>query len=299
VHARRGFGTGDDVRLALPRAVDEPVALSALRARVTTAPLPELDDAFARMQRWYSDCDATAAPCAAQTLRRVSSRFRVADANVVLALHGIALVRGPEVHVTHGTGLFAKPARFKSNSERDGVRLLVRVFNETKWPELASELAETAFTTREPATLRAAADALRSVARSTGDAGAYALLAEVELLQQQYDAAAADGKRADDGGDARGARARGMALLLAGDDIAAGGDAYLRGLRGATGSLLHRYFDDIRGLLGDDEMDAWEKLQPGTVRSGSAQTLGVAGAHGGRIGARAARRAPPAARVRR
>jgi hypothetical protein len=242
-------------------AVDEPPALNALRARVTAASA-EVDDALARLQRWYAECDATAARVAAQTLRRVSSRFRVADANVVLALHGVALVRGPEVHVTYGTGLFAKPARFKSNSERDGVRLLVRVFNETKWPELASELAETAFTTRDPATLRAAADALVAVAAETGDAAAYALLAEVELLQRQYDAAAADGKRADDGGDARGARARGMALLLAGDDITAGGDAYLRGLRGATGSLLHRYFDDIRGLLGEDELDAWEKLQP-------------------------------------
>jgi hypothetical protein len=241
--------------------VDEPPALVALRARVTGS-TPELDDAFARMRRWYRDCDATAARVAAQTLRRISSRRGLADADVVNALHGIALVRGPEVHVTHGTGLFAKPARFQSNSERDGVRLLVRVFNTTKWPELATELAETAFTTRKPETLRAAADALRSIAAEANDAGAYALLAEIELLQQQYAAAAADAKRADDGGDARGARARGMALLLAGDDMAAGGDAYMRGLRGATGSLLHRYFDDIRGLLGDDEMDAWEELEP-------------------------------------
>ena len=82
----------------------------------------------------YGALDEDPAAAAAHAAAAVSMAEATGAADIgtlARALHGLALVRGPEVHVTRGSGVFAKPARFLSNSERDGVRLFAVVLGST------------------------------------------------------------------------------------------------------------------------------------------------------------------------
>jgi hypothetical protein len=242
-------------------AVSEPPAVQALVARVNR-PSHELNRAVQLLQSWFLECDASAAREAAQLLGRLAGRSGF-DSDVISALHGIALLRGPEVQIANASGLVLRPARFGSNAERTGVRLLLRVLLEKRWPEIADELAEVGFATRSDATLNATASVLRQLATETGDSSAegyWALLSEVDLVRGDFAQATENALRAERGGDARGARVRGIALLLSGSDPDVGGSVYMGAIGSATGPLLHRYFDDVRGVLDDEELRAWAQL---------------------------------------
>ena len=242
-----------------PRAV--PPTVESLLDRAQVAPdWPA--DAEVQLLRWYRDCDETAGRMAVQTLQRAQRRTNSSDP-VLLALLGVALVRGPEVQVPRSVGAYLRSTHHFSNSERDGARLLARVAESEGWREVWQEMAAVAVATRKDETLKLASSTLWELADTADDPELSSTLAEVELVRGDSAAAERASARAANAGAPRGMRVAGILRLRAGND-AEGAALYLRGLGLAFEDAdVQPYFDDLRMLLGEDELAQWLALEAG------------------------------------
>ncbi|HEX2166898.1 MAG TPA: tetratricopeptide repeat protein [Longimicrobiales bacterium] len=218
-------------------------------------------EAVGNLRKWIFDCDHTAARVAAMSLRSERRRTNSTDP-FLRALLGLILVRGPDIHVLNAEGALIRPMNRHTNAEIEGVRLLTDVVEDTGWPEIVTELAAVAVITGKSESLKVTAESLRSVPDSLREAQFWTALGEVELARGEYDAAR-DAVEAIAPAGPRAARVLGIALMLDGR-ADAGATAYLEGLSAAAKpDVLHRYFDDIRLLLGPDEMAEWNTLDDG------------------------------------
>jgi hypothetical protein len=226
-----------------------------------TEGLSRHEEAVAEIREWITTCDHTAARRAAMSLRNERRRTNSTDP-FLRALLGLALVRGPDVHVLHAEGALLRPVNRHTNAEIEGVRLLTAVAAETGWPEVVAELAAVAVATGKSESLKNSAEALREVPANVRDAPYWMALAEVELARDDAAAARAAIEHVT-GEDPRAQRVLGIARMLSDSDPAAGADIYLKGLAHAADEALHRYFDDLRLLLSDDEITKWNALEDG------------------------------------
>ncbi|HSJ32251.1 MAG TPA: hypothetical protein VK933_12500 [Longimicrobiales bacterium] len=219
-------------------------------------------EAVAEIREWITACDHTAARRAAMSLRNERRRTNSTDP-FLRALLGLALVRGPDVHVLHAEGALLRPVNRHTNAEIEGVRLLTAVAAETGWPEVVTELAAVAVATGKSESLATTVEALDRVPAAMRDASYWMALAEVELARENAPAARAAVEHVTDE-EPRAQRALGIARMLSESDPAPGADIYLKGLaRAAAGAALHRYFDDLRLLLSDAELAEWNALEDG------------------------------------
>lgn len=159
------------------------------------------------------------------------------------ALLGLALVRGPDVHVLHAEGALLRPVNRHTNAEIEGVRLLTAVAAETGWPEVVTELAAVAVATGKSESLATTAEALDRVPAAMRDASYWMALAEVELAREDAPAARAAAEHVTDE-EPRAQRALGIARMLSESDPAPGADIYLKGLARAA---RVRIPDSLRG----------------------------------------------------
>ena len=222
------------------------------------------EEAVAEIREWITACDHTAARRAAMSLRNERRRTNSTDP-FLRALLGFALVRGPDVHVLHAEGALLRPVNRHTNAEIEGVRLLTAVAAETGWPEVVTELAAVAVATGKSESLKNSAEALGEVPENLRDAAYWMALAEVELARDDAAAARAAVEHVT-GEDPRAQRVLGIARMLSESDPAAGADIYLKGLAGAADEALHRYFDDVRLLLSDEELAEWKALEGGRAQ---------------------------------
>jgi hypothetical protein len=220
-----------------------------------------ITDAAEGLLRWYRHCDHTAARQAAQSLRLFQQRTNSSDP-VLRALLAISLLRGPDLQVARAEGVSLRAASPESNAEREGVRLLTEVVRRTRWSWLAHDLAEISLATRRKQTLADAAQTLRAIIPTAADASLSAALAEVELARGDHAAAISAARPAVSAGNHRGMRALGLALMLSAADPTPGAALYLKGMGGAPSAAVHRYFDDLRVILGADELEQWRSLPP-------------------------------------
>lgn len=190
-------------------------------------------------------------------LSNLQSRTNSTDP-LLLALAGVAMLRGPDVQIERAAGYITRPAHPSSNAEREGVRLLSRIAMQTGWAEAARELAEASLATRRAESLTAAADVLAALE----DPSLWMLLAEVHLARGDHDAARLAAERSAASGDAQGLRTLGILSMLSRDDAASGADQYLNGLANATGDQLRPFIDDLRGILTAEELNDWMGLPP-------------------------------------
>ncbi|HSK20234.1 MAG TPA: hypothetical protein VK912_13860 [Longimicrobiales bacterium] len=218
-------------------------------------------EAVAEIREWITACDHTAARRAAMSLRNERRRTNSTDP-FLRALLGFALVRGPDVHVLHAEGALLRPVNRHTNAEIEGVRLLTAVAAETGWPEVVTELAAVAVATGKSESLKNSAEALREVPANLRDASYWMALAEVELARGDAAAARAAVEHVTRE-DPRAQRVLGIARMLSESDPAAGAVIYLNGLEQAADEALHRYFDDLRLLLSDEELAEWNALEDG------------------------------------
>lgn len=240
---------------------DVPPTLQLLRSRIQEAP-DWLPDAEAQLLRWYRECDETAGRTAARSLQTTRNRTNSSDP-LLLAWLGVALVRGPEVQVPQAEGVFLRATHRSSNAERDGARLLARVAESNDWPEVAEELAAVAVATRKDETLDLASRTLWKVAEARDEPALWSALTEVELVRGDHDAADRAATRGVSAGAPRALRAAGILSMQAGND-ARGAELYLRGLdRAVEESDVQPFFDDLRLLLGEDELAQWQALGNG------------------------------------
>lgn len=219
------------------------------------------EEAAANLRQWITACDHTAARRAAMSLRNEQRRTNSTDP-FLRALLGLILVRGPDVHVLNAEGALLRPVNRHTNAEIEGVRLLTAVVKDTGWPEIVTELAAVAVTTGKSESLRTAAEALREVPDTMRGPAYWMALGELELARQDPGAARAAAEQVTTP-DARAARIVGIARMMSEEDPLPGAAAYLRGLADASGDALHRYFDDIRLVLSDEEMAEWTTLTDG------------------------------------
>ncbi len=236
-----------------------PPTLERLASRIDGDP-DGARDGLAHLKRWYRHCDETAGHEAVRILGNAHER----DGRdpLLRALLGIALVRGPEVQVARAEGTTLRAVHQSSNAEREGARLLAGVVWDNGWPEAALELAAVATATRSETSLRLAAEAIEALPDGARSAAVWRALAEVEVAREDHAAARRAAERAAALGDGRGARVLGITRLLTEDDPAGGAADYFRGLR-SDSTALGAYFDDLRLLLGEDELTEWADLKQG------------------------------------
>ena len=238
--------------------VQRPPTVQQLLARSNAH--PELGAVVQQLDRWYAQCDATAAREATLQLRRLASASGPSR-NMAKGLLGIALVRGPEVQVERASGLWLRATHSSSNAERDGVRLLADVLVETGWPEIAQELAAVAVATRKAESLRAARDALTTVAARHNSFSVY--LADVLLAMGDVRAARSRALEAVPL-TAAAQRVAALSALFESQNVETAGRQYLAALAAARDSAdVHVFFDDIRLLLEPEELREWESLDDG------------------------------------
>lgn len=239
-----------------------PPTLQALRSRAGPEVPDWLPKAEDQLLRWYRDCDATAGHSAAFSLRVLRDYTRSSDP-LLLAWLGVAYVRGPEVQLLHADGTFLRSAHHFSNDERVGPRLLADVLARTGWTEVGEELAAVGLATRKDETLRLASEALGKATKAHDDSRLWSALAEVELARGDRGAAQRAAARAVAAGSPRGMRVMGILRMLEGRDTA-GTQIYVKGLETArTEEDWQPFFDDLRLLLGPDELAQWQALDTG------------------------------------
>ena len=85
---------------------------------------------------------------------------------------------------------------------------------------------------------------------------------QVERARERHGPARRAAERAAAEGDGRAARVLGIVRLITEEDPAAGAAVYLDGLR-RDPAAVEAYFDDLRVLLGEDELAEWRTLEAG------------------------------------
>ena len=270
-HTAAAQQCGWDVR---DLANGEPHVFRTLLDRDTSNDVPA--DALAEFRKWTAGCDATAARVATSSLRNAANRYR--SDNLLNALYGIMLARGPEVQVEDSEGYLFRAVVPNSNAEKEATRRLVTVAERTRWPEVATELAALALATRNGTALREASRILTDLAPQ--NSSLWIQLAEIEIVRADYAAARAAAVAAHAAGSPGALRALGIVNLFSADSAAAGRDHYLAGMTNADDLTLRKYYDDLVPLLTSDEMEVWRGLDASArhavARGNAAQLLGIA-----------------------
>jgi hypothetical protein len=113
----------------------EPLVFSTLLSRDSSNAVSM--DAIAEFRKWVDVCDATAARIGTSRLRTAADRHR--SNNVINALYGVMLARGPEVQVEGAAGYVFRAVVPNSNAENEATRRLAGVAERTGWPQVAGE----------------------------------------------------------------------------------------------------------------------------------------------------------------
>lgn len=232
----------------------EPLVFSTLLSRRSSSSVST--DALEQFHEWVTDCDATAARIATREMGISANRHR--SNNLINAVYGIMLARGPEVQVEGAAGYLFRAVVPNSNAEKEATRRLAAVAERTAWPEVAAELTALALATRNGTALREASRILKQLA--PGDPTLWIQLAEVEIVNANYDAARFAAGAAHAAGSPGALRTLGVVNLLSPDSAAAGRDYYIAGMMAADGLTLQKYYDDLVPLLTAAELAAWDSL---------------------------------------
>ena len=180
---------------------------------------------------------------------------------------GLLYARGPDIVVGSDSGLVHRRTRDQTNAEIYARRhLLAAARSRAVIAEAAAaELARLALATRTRASLEAAAEALDSV--GPVNAGLDVLLAYVLEASGDAEAAETAARRAlASAGPGCAAPWHALAFAqsaLGGTDSA--GVLYLHGLalaRGAGDDVVALFFEDLRPLLSEEELEAYAALEP-------------------------------------
>jgi hypothetical protein len=230
---------------------DVPPTLASLAGRTGNT---RAQEAVKNLVKWYHECNSASGHEAIRLLRGSADR----GSDTIKALLGVSLLRSPDVQIERAEGVVIRP-QYRSNMEDEGVRLLMDVLERVTWPEVAAELASVEVTSRDESDRDRVAALLTKRAPAINGAGVWSGLAELDLSRGKLDAARRAAQQAIALGSARGERVSGILQMLTDNDPTAGAATYLRGLRD-DGDALHAYFDDIRLLLGPDELTEWEAL---------------------------------------
>jgi hypothetical protein len=232
----------------------EPRVFSTLLGRDPSNTVPE--DVLAEFRKWVAQCDATAARIATSRLRLAADRHRSND--LLNAVYGIMLARGPEVQVEGSAGYLFRAVVPNSNAEKEATRRLAAVAEQTGWPEVATELTALALATRNGTALREASRILTGLAPQ--NPSLWIQLAEIEIVRANHGAARSAAHAAHAAGSPGALRALGIVNLLSADSAAAGRDHYLAGMTGADDLTFQKYYDDLVPLLTTAEMEVWKSL---------------------------------------
>lgn len=232
-----------------------PLVLTSLLSRDLSNSIPA--GAIAEFRKWITECDATAARIATSELRIAANRYRSND--LLNALYGIMLARGPEVQVEGSSGYLFRAVVPNSNAEKEATRRLAAAAEGTAWTEVATELTALALATRNETALREASRVLTGLAPH--NSSLWIQLAEIEVSRADYKAARRAANAAREAGSPGALRTLGIINLLSSDSAAAGRDHYFAGMSGADELTLQKYYDDLVALLTSEEMDVWNSLE--------------------------------------